>query len=48
MSKTIKNQFTVTGNPFISDKPLSGSFENVVFCKNGVIKIKKNLHKSKL
>ena len=36
-----------SGN-IVSNNVISGTIENLVFCKNGVIKLKKNVVKSKL
>ena len=36
-----------SGN-IVSTNVISGTIENLVFCKNGVIKLKKNVVKSKL
>lgn len=36
-----------SGN-IVSNNFISGTIENLVFCKNGVIKLKKNVVKSKL
>ena len=43
-----QNVLTIkSGNIATTDK-ISGTINNLVFCKNGVIKLKKNVVKSKL
>lgn len=48
MSKTEKDTLKINGSMLLGQSTVSGTMLNLTFCKNGVIKLKKKVPKSKL
>ena len=48
MKAKITNVLKIKSGNIVSAEKISGTIDNLVFCKNGVIKLKKNAVKSKL
>ena len=48
MKEKITNVLKIKSGNIATAEKISGTIENLVFCKNGVIKLKKNVVKSKL
>ena len=47
-TKKVTNVLKIKSGNIATAEKISGTIENLVFCKNGVIKLKKNVVKSKL